>query len=106
MAVGRPVVAFDLPEHRFTAQDAALYVRPNDELEMARAIALLMNDPALRRRMGTSGRERIETVLSWPHSVPSLLATYCALWPGEPSPADLALDRAAQRDPSEQTVAV
>jgi glycosyltransferase involved in cell wall biosynthesis len=103
MAVGRPVVAFDLPEHRFTAQDAALYVRPNDELEMARAIALLMNDPARRGRMGAYGRDRIETVLSWSHSVPSLLAAYRALWP---PPANLTLDRAAQRDPSERTVAV
>ena len=52
MALGKPIVAFDLPEHRFSAQQAALYVRPNDELEFARALAELMDDPERRQAMG------------------------------------------------------
>ena len=44
MAQGKPIVAFDLPEHRFTAQAAAMYVRPTDELEFARAMAQLVDD--------------------------------------------------------------
>jgi len=43
------VVAFDLPEHRFTAQSAVVYVRPNDELAFAETLAALMDDPVRRR---------------------------------------------------------
>jgi len=76
MALGKPIVAFDLPEHRFTAQAAALYVRPNDELEFARALAQLMDDPARRQAMGSFGRRRVETELAWRYSVPHLLEAY------------------------------
>lgn len=76
MALGKPIVAFDLPEHRYTAQDAALYAPPNDELEFARALAQLMDDPARRRAMGERGRRRIETELAWRYSVPHLLSAY------------------------------
>jgi glycosyltransferase involved in cell wall biosynthesis len=76
MTLGKPVVAFDLPEHRFTAQAAALYVRPNDELEFARALAQLMDDPVRRHTMGMFGRRRIETELAWRYSAPHLLEVY------------------------------
>jgi glycosyltransferase involved in cell wall biosynthesis len=76
MTLGKPVVAFDLPEHRFTAQAAALYVRPNDELEFARALAQLMDDPVRRQTMGTLGRQRIETELAWRYAAPHLLEVY------------------------------
>lgn len=76
MTLGKPIVAFDLPEHRVTAQDAAVYVRPNDELEFARAIADLIDDPARRAAMGAAGRRRVDDALSWHHSVPPLLAAY------------------------------
>jgi glycosyltransferase involved in cell wall biosynthesis len=81
MAVGKPIVAFDLPEHRVTAQEAALYARPNDELAFARAIAQLMDDPARRRAMGELGRRRVETRLAWRYSVPGLLRAYRAVLP-------------------------
>jgi glycosyltransferase involved in cell wall biosynthesis len=76
MALGRPVVAFDLPEHRRTAGDAAVYVRPNDELALARAIAELMDDPERRKRLGELGRKRVEEELAWEHSRRNLLAMY------------------------------
>lgn len=76
MAMGRPVVAFDLPEHRFTAQDAALYAKPNDELDMARQIARLMDNPKLRTQMGQIGRERVESELAWTHQEKHLLEAY------------------------------
>lgn len=79
MALGKPIVAFDLPEHRFTAQAGALYVRPNDELEFARALAKLMDDPDCRHTMGSFGRRRIETELAWCYSVPHLLKAYRSL---------------------------
>jgi glycosyltransferase involved in cell wall biosynthesis len=76
MALGKPVVAFDLTEHRFTAQDAALYARPNDEGEFARKIMLLMDDPQRREVMGEKGRNRIESELAWHHQVKHLLCAY------------------------------
>jgi glycosyltransferase involved in cell wall biosynthesis len=83
MALSKPIVAFDLPEHRFSARDAACYVRPNDEREFARALAELMDDRARRETMGALGRQRVESVLAWPHSVASLLRVYAALLPGQ-----------------------
>lgn len=79
MTLAKPIVAFDLPEHRFTAQAAALYAKPNDEFEFARALAQLMDDPARRQTMGTFGRHRIESSLSWQHSIPNLLRVYSSL---------------------------
>jgi glycosyltransferase involved in cell wall biosynthesis len=79
MSVAKPIVAFDLPEHRFTAQDAALYVRPNDETEFAAALVRLMDDPGLRQRMGAFGRKRVEAELAWDYSVPNLLDAYRSL---------------------------
>ena len=54
MALSKPIVAFDLPEHRVTAGQAALYARPNDEMDFARQIETLMDDPELRKKMGRS----------------------------------------------------
>ena len=79
MALGKPIVAFDLPEHRVTAQDAAVYARPNDELDFARQIAALMDDPQRRQKMGQMGRERVETELAWAYQEKHLLEAYEAL---------------------------
>jgi glycosyltransferase involved in cell wall biosynthesis len=81
MAYAKPIVAFDLPEHRVTAQDAALYVKPNDEMAFAAALAQLMGDPVKRKVMGAIGRHRIETKLAWRYSVPNLLAAYRKVLP-------------------------
>jgi glycosyltransferase involved in cell wall biosynthesis len=79
MALGKPIVAFDLPEHRFTAQSAAVYAQPNDEVAFAQAIAELMDDPSRRERMGSFGRSRVEHELAWRYSVPKLVEAYRSL---------------------------
>jgi glycosyltransferase involved in cell wall biosynthesis len=76
MAQGKPVVAFDLPEHRVTAGDAALYAAINDEADFARQLARLMDDGELRERLGQSGRERVVSHLAWRHQEGRLLAAY------------------------------
>jgi glycosyltransferase involved in cell wall biosynthesis len=81
MALGKPIVAFDLPEHRFSAQEAAAYAKPNDDLDLARVIAELSRDPERRAEMGRYGRRRVEETLSWQHSVPHLLEAYQAICP-------------------------
>jgi glycosyltransferase involved in cell wall biosynthesis len=76
MAMGKPIVAFDLRENRYTAQDAALFVGRNDEKDFAQALAQLMDDPARRIAMGVCGRRRVEDGLAWSYSVPHLLSVY------------------------------
>jgi len=76
MALGKPTVAFDLAETRFSAQEAALYVRPNDESEFARKVAWLLDNPDECRRMGEIGKARVVQELAWEHSVPVLLRAY------------------------------
>lgn len=76
MALGKPVVAFDLPEHRVTAGDAALYAKPNDELDFARKLETLMDAPELRARMGKLGRQRVENELAWRYQSVNLIWAY------------------------------
>jgi glycosyltransferase involved in cell wall biosynthesis len=76
MALGRPIVSFDLVEARVSAGDAALYATPNDEDAFAAAIAELLDDAARRQEMGEGGRRRLETSLSWEHSERELLRAY------------------------------
>jgi glycosyltransferase involved in cell wall biosynthesis len=76
MALGKPIVAFDLPEHRVTAQDAALFARPGDDLDFAQKIVTLLDDPEQCKRMGKAGRERIENELAWSYQKKHLLEAY------------------------------
>jgi glycosyltransferase involved in cell wall biosynthesis len=76
MAMGRPVVSFDLAETRVTAGDAAIYVPANDELGFAKAIDALLDDSERRERMGAIGYRRIEEELSWDVSRRTLVAFY------------------------------
>lgn len=79
MAIGKPIVAFDLPETRFSAQDAALYATPNLVENFADKIEILLDNEELRCQMGALGRRRIEEELSWDHSKKKLLLAYEAL---------------------------
>jgi glycosyltransferase involved in cell wall biosynthesis len=79
MAMGCPLVSFDLQEARVTAQDAAVYAFDNNEAEFARLIAELLDDPERRQRMGKIGRQRVEQSLSWDTSRHNLLAAYADL---------------------------
>lgn len=81
MAMARPIVAFDLQETRYTAQDAALYATPNLIEDFADKIETLLENEDLRSRMGASGRKRVEETLSWVHSQKMLLQAYELLFP-------------------------
>src|SRR5438270_12079468 len=76
MAMRKPVVAFDLTETRFTAQDAALYATPNLTEDFANKIEVLLDNEELRHTMGAIGRKRIEEELSWDHSKEHLSLAY------------------------------
>lgn len=76
MALGKPIVQFDLTEGRYSAQDASLYARPNDAVDMAEKIVALLDDPKRRTEMSRIGRDRIVNHLSWDHTSRALLDAY------------------------------
>jgi glycosyltransferase involved in cell wall biosynthesis len=83
MALGKPVVQFDLTEGRVSAQGASLYARPNDARDLGEKILVLLDAPDLRARMGALGRSRIENELEWRFEAPKLLAAYETLFQSE-----------------------
>jgi glycosyltransferase involved in cell wall biosynthesis len=79
LAFGKPVVAFDLTEHRRTAESAAIYVSPNDEVALCDATRDLLVDEEKRRTMGREGQQRFRTQLAWENSEKALVALYSTL---------------------------
>lgn len=77
MALGKPIVQFDLREGRFSAQDAAVYADTQNQVaDFAAKIIWVLDHPNERKRMGEVGRRRVEKELAWEYSVPHLLAAY------------------------------
>jgi glycosyltransferase involved in cell wall biosynthesis len=77
MALGKPIVQFDLKEGRFSAQDASLYSNNDDQVnDFANKILWLLDHPGERKKMGEFGRRRVERELAWKFSVENLLAAY------------------------------
>jgi glycosyltransferase involved in cell wall biosynthesis len=76
MALGKPTVAFDLTETRYSAQEAAVYVKPNDEIEFARQVNWLLDHPIERAKMGEVGRRRVRDGLAWEYSAAELVRAY------------------------------
>lgn len=76
MALGKPIVQFDLTEGRYSAQRASLYAKRNDEVDLAHRIVELLDDPERRREMGEYGRRRVQNELEWRFEAPKLLNAY------------------------------
>lgn len=76
MSFGRPVVAFDLLEHRRTAMEAAAYVSCNDAGDLARELRDVIEDSNRRIEMSTVGRARFSETLAWENSERILIAAY------------------------------
>ena len=76
MALGKPIVQFDLTEGKVSAQKASLYANKNDPIDMAKKIAELLDDPVRRKEMGEFGRNRVVNELEWEYEAPKLLAAY------------------------------
>jgi len=58
MATGTPVIASDLPALREVLGEAACYVDPCSEQDLARAIIQLANSPARLARLSKMGMSR------------------------------------------------
>ena len=76
MAFAKPIVSYDLVETRYSAGQAARYARPNDQVEFARLIVDLLDQPELRKQMGEWGYTRVRNELSWAHTHRALLQVY------------------------------
>ena len=93
MAMGRPIVSFDLTEAQVSAGEAAVYAADDDERTFAKLLSDLLDDPVRRAEMGEIGRTRVAEQLSWATSKRNLLGFYERLV-GPATPA-LAADRGA-----------
>jgi glycosyltransferase involved in cell wall biosynthesis len=77
MALGKPIVQFDLKEGRFSAMGAALYADNQNQVpDFAAKILWLLENPEERKKMGEIGRARVAQQLAWEYSVGNLLAAY------------------------------
>ena len=77
MALGKPIVQFDLKEGRFSAREASLYANSGDLVtDFAAKILWLLDHDAERKKMGEIGRKRVEDELAWKYSVDNLLTAY------------------------------
>lgn len=81
MALGLPIVAFDLVETRYTCQEAALYATPNSVPDFTNQVARLLEEPETRHAMGKRGRALIEERWSWEYSKQQLWHAYISLFP-------------------------
>ena len=79
MALGKPIVQFEMTEGRFSAGDASLYAAPNNYKSLMEKIIEILDNPEMGKRMGSHGRKRVVSQLQWDHEIPKLLEAYKAL---------------------------
>lgn len=82
MALGKPIVQYDLTEGRYSALDASLYAENNNIQDMADKILVLLDDQKMRINMGEYGRNRVVNELSWSFEEPKLYRAYDDLFGG------------------------
>lgn len=77
-ACGCPIVTTDLPGCREVVRhgENGLLVRERDASALAQALALLINNPTLRMKMGVNGRNMAEQKFSSGIIIPQILELY------------------------------
>lgn len=98
LALGKPVVAYDLLETRRTAGSAAMLVERGNPSAFADAIESLACDPALRTQLAHDARRRA-LELTWEHSERALLDAYASLRAGRVAGPAVRGQRIATGDP-------
>jgi len=77
MALGKPIITYDLTETRVSCGDAAIYIDKNGGItDFSEKIIFLSENKQLRIKMGGIGGRRVESALWWDYSVPHLLEAY------------------------------
>ena len=80
MALGRPIVQYDLTEGRYSAQQASVYAEPNNINDLATKIEELLDNEIMRQQMSEIGLKRMTEDLEWKHQKPNLLKVYNELF--------------------------
>jgi glycosyltransferase involved in cell wall biosynthesis len=75
MSLGIPFVSFDLVEGRKASGEAALYATENDPMQLARKLALILDDADLKAALSEEGLIRARN-LKWESERARLLAAY------------------------------
>lgn len=76
MALGKPIVQFNLREGKYSAQEASLYVDGDSVKNFAEKILWLLDNKDEREKMGEFGFKRVQEELAWQFSIPNLLSAY------------------------------
>jgi glycosyltransferase involved in cell wall biosynthesis len=76
MALKKAIVQFDLKEGRVSARDASLYAENTSTQDFADKIEELLDNDAMRIRMGETGYSRVLHELSWDHESKKLINFY------------------------------
>lgn len=79
MFVGKPIIQFESTEGRFTAGNASLYIKNNDEIEFANKIISLLENKPEREKMGSIGTQRVRNQLNWNEQKKNLKKAYSHL---------------------------
>lgn len=80
MALGKPIVQYEMTEGRFSAKEASLYAEPNNPESLISLTLILLDNAELRKKMGEFGRNRVLHELQWKYEIPKLLAAYEAIF--------------------------
>jgi glycosyltransferase involved in cell wall biosynthesis len=95
MSCGVPVVATTggaLPEVVGTSGETGLLVEPNDPDALVGAIRQLLDDAALRERLGAAGRQRVIERFTWEVTARGTAACYDAILTGQALPESMDFD--------------
>ncbi|MGA2969484.1 MAG: glycosyltransferase family 4 protein [Acidimicrobiales bacterium] len=95
MSCGVPVVATTggaLPEVVGVSGETGLLVEPNSPDALVDAIRRLLDDPALRQRLGGAGRERVIERFTWQVTARGTAACYDAILKGQPLPESMTFE--------------
>jgi glycosyltransferase involved in cell wall biosynthesis len=95
MSCGVPVVATTggaLPEVVGVNGETGLLVEPNSPDALVDAIRRLLDDSALRERLGAAGRERVMQRFTWQVTARGTAACYEAILKGQPLPESMTFE--------------
>lgn len=65
MLAGKPIIQFESSEGQFTAGQASMYIKNNDEVEFANQLVELLHNQPKQEEMGKIGKKRVAELLNW-----------------------------------------